>query len=88
MEAADIIREHLNDDVYALSAKDKWFDNWDKRWLLQQIQSRQKAQSKLPSWYGNFDLLFPPPLSVEQASSELTADYKSQMAEKSAGDPC
>lgn len=86
MEAADIIREHLNDDVYALSAKDKWFDNWDKRWLLQQIQSRQKAQSKLPSWYGNFDLLFPSPLSVEQASSELTADYKSQMAEKLAPD--
>lgn len=81
MEETDIIRQHLNDDVYALSAKDGWYGNSDKKWLLQQIQSRQKAKSKLPSWYGNFDLLFPPPVSVEQASSELTASYKAALVE-------
>ena len=79
MEATDIIRQHLNDDIYSLSAKDGWYGDSDKKWLLQQIQSRQKAKSKLPSWYGNFDLLFPPPVSVEQASSELTASYKSSL---------
>ena len=79
MEATDTIRQHLNDDVYALSAKDGWCGDSDKKWLLQQIQSRQKAKSKLPSWYGNFDLLFPPPVSVEQASSELTASYKAAL---------
>lgn len=79
MEVADIIRKHLCDDVYSLSTKDGWYGNYDKKWLLQQIQSRQKAQSKLPSWYGNFDLLFPPPLSVEQSSSELAAAYKSSL---------
>ena len=79
MEATDTIRQHLNDDVYALSAKDGWYGDSDKKWLLQQIQSRQKAKSKLPSWYGNFDLLFPPPVSVEQASSELTAAYKAAL---------
>ncbi len=81
MEETDIIRQHLNDDVYALSAKDGWYGDSDKKWLLQQIQSRQKAKSKLPSWYGNFDLLFPPPVSVEQASSELTASYKAALVE-------
>lgn len=79
METTDIIRQHLNDDIYALSAKDGWHGDSDKKWLLQQIQSRQKAKSKLPSWYGNFDLLFPPPVSVEQASSELTAAYKAAL---------
>ena len=79
MEEADIIRQHLNDDIYALSVKDGWYGDSDKKWLLQQIQSRQKAKSKLPSWYGNFDLLFPPPVSVEQSSSELTADYKASL---------
>lgn len=79
MEATDIIRQHLNDDVYTLSAKEGWCGDSDKKWLLQQIQSRQKAKSKLPSWYGNFDLLFPPPVSVEQASSELTAAYKAAL---------
>lgn len=79
MEETDIIRQHLNDDIYSLSVKDGWCGDSDKKWLLQQIQSRQKAKSKLPSWYGNFDLLFPPPLSVEQASSELTASYKASL---------
>ena len=79
MEETDIIRQHLTDDVYALSAKDGWYGDSDKKGLLQQIQSRQKAKSKLPSWYGNFDLLFPPPVSVEQASSELTASYKAAL---------
>ena len=78
--AAELIRQHLNDDIYTLSARSRWHEPYDKRWLLQQIQSRQKAKSKLPSWYGNFDLLFPPPLSVEQCSSELTAGYKAALA--------
>ena len=75
-EAAEIVRRHLNDDVHALAAQSHWFEPFDKMMLLRQIQSRQKAKSKLPSWYGNFDLLFPVPLSVEQCSSELAADYK------------
>lgn len=79
MTAAEIIRLHINDDVYALSAKSHWHEDYDKKWLVQQIQARQKAKSKLPSWYGNFDLLFPPPLSVEQCSSELTAAYKASL---------
>lgn len=77
---AELIRQHLNDDIYTLSVQPRWHEPYDKRWLLQQIQSRQKAKSKLPSWYGNFDLLFPPPLSVEQCSSELTAGYKAALA--------
>lgn len=77
--AADIIRRHLCDDVYELAAKPHWFEPYDKKELLLQIQARQKAKSKLPSWYGNFDLIFPPPLSVEQGSSELTAQYKAQL---------
>lgn len=77
--AADIIRRHISDDVYELAARSHWFEPYDKQELLLQIQARQKAKSKLPSWYGNFDLIFPPPLSVEQGSSELTARYKAQL---------
>ncbi len=79
MNEKEIIRQHLNDDVYALSLKTHWFEGYDKKWLIRQIQSRQKAKSKLPSWYGNFDLIFPVPLSVEQSSSELTAEYKASL---------
>lgn len=79
MNESDIIRRYIKTDVYSLAAKEKWFEKYDKQWLIQQIQSRQKAELKLPSWYGNFNLLFPPPISVEQSSSELTADYKASL---------
>ncbi|GAA4420158.1 SAM-dependent methyltransferase [Nibrella viscosa] len=51
------------------------------RWkeVAAQIQARQKAAQKLPTWYANPDLLFPPTLSVEQASSERTARYKASL---------
>ncbi len=81
MTEADIIRQHIGDDVYALSMRSHWHEPYAKAWLVMQIQARQKAKSKLPSWYGNFDLLFPPPLSVEQCSSELAADYKASLVE-------
>lgn len=41
-----------------------------------QIHSRQKAKSKLTNWAENFDLIMPPALSIEQASSEATCQYK------------
>lgn len=49
------------------------------REVAEQIQARQKAKSKLPTWYANSALTFPPPISVEQASSERTAAYKASL---------
>ncbi|MEO1255069.1 MAG: hypothetical protein AAFY41_09315 [Bacteroidota bacterium] len=50
----------------------------DIKTIANQILSRQKLIGKLDSWSTNFDLIMPPPLSVEQASSEATSNYKSQ----------
>jgi hypothetical protein len=44
--------------------------------LVQQIQARQKARYKLPTWYRHPEIRYPANLSVEQASSETTAAYK------------
>ncbi len=44
-----------------------------------QILSRQKAKGKLDRWATNFDIVMPPPVSIEQASSETTGDYKSNL---------
>lgn len=49
------------------------------REIAEQIQGRQKAKNKLPGWYANNALTFPPALSVEQASSERTAAYKASL---------
>ena len=51
----------------------------DTKKMAEQIRARQKTRSKLPSWCANPELIFPAALSVEQASSELTARYKASL---------
>jgi hypothetical protein len=46
-----------------------------------QIKSLQKSKFKLPLWYNSDKILFPPSLSIEQASSEITAEYKASLLE-------
>lgn len=48
-----------------------------------QIKSLQKSKSKLPLWFISDNILFPPSLSIEQASSEITAEYKASLLESS-----
>ncbi len=55
------------------------------RLVADQWQARQKAKHKLPSWYANQNVIFPPPLSVEQASSEVTANYKAEVFTRNFG---
>ena len=53
----------------------------DLRSAADQILARQKARTKLPDWHAAAGVVFPPPVSVEQASSRVTADYKASLLE-------
>lgn len=44
-----------------------------------QLLSRRKAKEKLPTWHSNPAVVFPPPLSIEQSSSEPAAAYKKRL---------
>ncbi|MER0439502.1 hypothetical protein [Emticicia sp. W12TSBA100-4] len=55
------------------------------RLVADQWLARQKAKHKLPSWFANEKVIFPPPLSVEQASSEITAIYKAEIFARNFG---
>jgi len=47
--------------------------------VAEQLNSRQKARKKIPSWYQQTGTVFPPALSLEQCSSDLTAQYKASL---------
>lgn len=47
--------------------------------LIQQIESRKKAEKKIPTWFKTENILFPPKLNLEQTSSEITAKYKASL---------
>lgn len=50
-----------------------------KEFILNQIQGKQKAKYKLPTWFENNQIIFPKKISIEQASSEITAKYKADL---------
>lgn len=72
------VRDHLTDDVRALLLRTNPTE-FDLKKVVAQIAARQKAKEKLPTWYAGDELVFPPALSVEQASSEQTAQYKASL---------
>ena len=80
IEANQIARTIQTPDIQSFILKNKKKYAADLLNLIaDQYIARQKAKHKLPSWYANEHTLFPPPLSVEQASSEITANYKAQV---------
>ncbi len=46
--------------------------------ILNQINGRQKAKEKIPSFINN-GFIFPPKINMEQCSSEMTAQYKQSL---------
>lgn len=73
------IREHIQDDVRKLALQGKKFPDVDIPFAISQIAACQKVKDKIPEFYKPGDLLYPPGLSVEQSSSQLTAKYKSDL---------
>ena len=75
------VLEHADDDVRQLALRGCKDADVDFTIALQQIQGLQTARLKLPSWAAVSDIVYPPHLSMEQCSSELTARYKASVAE-------
>lgn len=81
-----LIQEHLHDDVQQLALQRNRFpqlSDADFRFLLQQIEGRQRTKDKLPSFATIVGWWYPVRLSCEQCSSEATARYKAQLISKS-----
>ena len=75
------VAAHLHDDPAHLALQARRHPGLPVPELVRQIQARQKARAKLPTWADNADLIFPPALSVEQASSARTATFKADLVE-------
>ena len=80
-ETLHFIQTHRQDDTRLLALKPAP-PGVDLRAALQQIEGRQAAGRKLPSWAEREGLLFPPRLAMEQCSSEQTARYKQDVVRR------
>lgn len=80
MTTAEFIREYRERDIRQLALQANRFPDVDMPYALDQIQGWQIARSKLPKWAACDGVIFPPHLSMEQCSSEPTAQYKLNLA--------
>lgn len=75
-EARKFLADHAGADPAKLALQAARFPRLPVRELVQQLAARQRVREKLPTWAQHPDVLFPPTLSLEQASSERTARFK------------
>lgn len=73
------IYDHAEENVQTLALQGARYPEVDISKVIVQIAARQKARFKLPTWWSTSGVIYPPQLSMEQCSSEVTAHYKASL---------
>lgn len=77
----EFVAMHRDEDVRELALKTKRVDGLDLPLALDQIAGWQIASKKLPQWASCEGIVYPPHISMEQCSSQFTAQYKSEITQ-------
>nr|WP_278745674.1 class I SAM-dependent methyltransferase [Bifidobacterium catenulatum] len=80
-ETREFVAMHRDEDVRELALKARRVDGLDLPLALDQIAGWQIASKKLPQWASCEGIIYPPHISMEQCSSQFTAQYKSEIAQ-------
>lgn len=82
-EVQEFIRKNRTNDLSKLIFKGSPFPDVSIQELAVQISALNKAKTKIPTWYNNQNIIYPPNINLEQTSSETTAKYKASLVEGS-----
>ncbi len=80
IDVQNFINANLNADVHTLAMGKSPFEKVTAKELATQIAAKKKCIKKLPLWFNTPFVYYPPLISVEQCSSEITAAYKAGLA--------
>ena len=78
-DVQQFIFNNENVDPFELSLKHKTLFGLPTQIIADQIAARKKAKTKLPEWYATKGIVYPPLISMEQCSSEITAKHKTKI---------
>ncbi|MBW3517976.1 class I SAM-dependent methyltransferase [Flavobacterium sp. NKUCC04_CG] len=78
-DVQEFINQSLKIETAQLAFQKNPFPQIPWNEILTQIQSKRKAQEKLPTWFQTSGILYPLSLSIEQTSSEKCAAYKASL---------
>lgn len=80
-EVQTYLRENLSKDVHSLSLQKSPFNGIKSAELAEQVKGMKIAKSKFPFLFETEGIYYPPSLNLEQASSQLTSEYKSKLVQ-------
>ena len=75
----EFINKHLNANVSKLLLKGIGFDTVETKEIIEQLEAKKRCEKKLPTWFNTEKIYYPNKLNIEQTSSEITANYKSNL---------
>ena len=78
-EVQEYIYRNTNNAVSKLALTKNPFPNIDFILILNQIEARAKSKEKLSLWFNIRNIIYPSKISIEQTSSEATAQYKASL---------
>jgi hypothetical protein len=78
-EIQHFINSNIDTSISKLALQKNPFPDVEWIQILNQIESKSKAKTKLPNWFVSKNILYPSKISVEQTSSEKTASYKAEI---------
>ncbi len=78
-EVQHFIDTHLKTDLPTLVLKGSPFEGIPIQELAEQVLSKSKCLTKLPTWVQTEKIYYPRGVNIEQTSSEITARYKSTL---------
>ncbi|WP_219226120.1 class I SAM-dependent methyltransferase [Pedobacter antarcticus] len=80
-QVQDFLFENSSLDVNHVALSKSSFPDISGQELSVQLASRKKAEKKLPDWFKTKGVYYPPLLSMEQCSSQITAEFKATLVE-------
>lgn len=79
IEIQEFINKNLDTDISKLLLKGIAFDSVETKDIINQIEAKKRCKNKLPTWFNGENIYYPNKLNIEQTSSEITANYKSNL---------
>ncbi len=76
LDVQNFINKNIDENIAKLALQKNPFPEIEWITILSQIEGKAKSKTKLPHWFSTKNIIYPSKISVEQTSSEKTADYK------------
>ncbi|MDP5060868.1 MAG: class I SAM-dependent methyltransferase, partial [Maribacter sp.] len=68
-EVQQFINDNLSSDIHKILLSKSKFLKVSSKELVEQIESKLKSKTKLPSWFGSDNIYYPNKLNLSQTSS-------------------